>query len=159
MAKVGETIGYEEYRKDRQKVWDQRFVGLAKFWAQNSKDPSTKTGAVLVSPDRRDVILGYNGFPSQIADDYRLTVREEKYELIVHCEMNAVLNAKRDVAGYTLYTWPFLSCTRCAVHMLAAGITRFVAPKIPDELKERWEASLNKTKEIFEEAGVEVVEI
>lgn len=143
---------------DNQQKWDLRFINLAKQWSENSKDPSTQTGAVLVSPDRKDVILGYNGFPSQIEDDYRLTVREEKYELIVHCEMNAVLNAKRDVSGYTLYTYPFLSCTRCAVHMLTAGISRFVAPTIPPELEERWGPILEKTKEVFEEAGVEVVE-
>jgi dCMP deaminase len=137
--------------------WDLRFLELAKQVASWSKDPSTQTGAVLVSPDKKDVILGFNGFPSQIADDYRLTVREEKYELIVHCEMNAVLNAKRSVEGYTLYTYPFLSCTRCAVHMLQAGVKRFVAPEIPPELEERWGAALQKTKEVFEEAGVEVI--
>lgn len=138
--------------------WDNYFLGLAKYVASASKDPSTQTGAVLVSPDKKDVIFGYNGFPSQIEDDYRLTVREEKYELIVHCEMNAVLNAKRSVEGYTLYTYPFLSCTRCAVHMLTAGINRFVAPTIPPELEERWGPILEKTKEVFEEAGVQVVE-
>lgn len=136
--------------------WDLRFLELAKQVAGWSKDPSTQTGAVLVSPDKKDVILGFNGFPSQIADDYRLTVREEKYELIVHCEMNAVLNAKRSVQGYTLYTYPFLSCTRCAVHMLQAGIVRFVAPEIPPELYERWGKALEKTQEIFQEAGVQV---
>jgi dCMP deaminase len=148
---------WSEQFKATMPKWDLRFLELAKQVASWSKDPSTQTGAVLVSPDKKDVILGFNGFPSQITDDYRLTVREEKYELIVHCEMNAVLNAKRDVSGYTLYTYPFLSCTRCAVHMLQAGITRFVAPEIPPELEERWGAALKKTKEVFDEAGVEVV--
>lgn len=144
---------------DNQEKWDQRFLELAKQVASWSKDPSTQTGAVLVSPDKKDVILGFNGFPSQIADDYRLDVREEKYELIVHCEMNAVLNAKRDVSGYTLYTWPFISCTRCAVHMLTAGITRYVAPKpMTEDHVKRWEPILAKTREVFEEAGVECIE-
>jgi dCMP deaminase len=157
MAKQGETIGYDEYRQDRQQVWDQRYLEMAKLVASWSKDPSTQTGAVIVRPDRTVVSVGYNGFPASIADDYRLTVREEKYELIVHCEMNAVLNTREDLKGCTLYTHPFLSCTRCAVHMLTAGITRFVAPEIPEDLKERWGPILEKTKDVFEEAGVEVV--
>jgi hypothetical protein len=41
--------------------------------------------------------------------------------------------------------------------MLTAGITRFVAPEIPEDLKERWGPILEKTKDVFEEAGVEVV--
>lgn len=138
--------------------WDKRFLEMAQLVSTYSKDPSTQTGAVIVRPDKTVASIGYNGFPKQIEDDYRLSVREEKYELIVHCEMNAVLNTREDLRGCTLYTWPFLSCTRCAVHMLTAGITRFVAPKIPEDLVERWGAALEKTKEIFEEAGVEVVE-
>lgn len=124
-----------------------------------SKDPSTQTGAVIVRPDKTICAVGYNGFPANIKDDGRLNDREQKYELIVHCEMNAVLNTRESVAGYTLYTVPFLSCTRCAVHMIAAGITRVVGPTVPDILQERWGAIIEKTKEVFREAGVEVKEI
>lgn len=43
--------------------WDARFLDLAVFIGDWSKDPSTKVGAVLVRPDRTIAGLGFNGFP------------------------------------------------------------------------------------------------
>jgi len=140
--------------------WDERFLELSKVIASWSKDPSTQTGAVIVSPDRTIIAVGYNGFPKGMEDTPELYAnREVKYSRIVHCEMNAVLNAKQSVQGCTLYTWPFASCDRCAVHMIQAGITTFVFPKLPKELEERWKESVAKTKAYFEEAGVNWREI
>lgn len=139
--------------------WDDRFLNMAAEVAQYSKDPSTKTGAVIVRPDRTVAALGYNGFPAKLNDDPELYAdREVKYERIIHCEMNAVLNCRERVDGYTLYTWPFLSCPRCAVHMITAGITKVVAPAVPADKLERWGDAMERTKAIFAEAGVEIVE-
>jgi dCMP deaminase len=132
---------------------------MAREVASYSKDPSTQTGAVFVSPDKKDVIVGYNGFASRMNDDPALYAdRAEKYERIIHCEMNALINAKRPLDGYTLYTWPFISCHRCAVHMVQAGIARNIAPK-PDATKEtRWGDQFARSRRYFAEGGVEVVE-
>lgn len=140
--------------------WHLRFLLLAKHVAQWSKDPSTQTGAVLVSPDRTDVILGYNGFPSRMNDSpERYANREEKYSRIVHCEINALVHAKRSVAGFTLYTYPFISCDRCAVQMIEAGIVRAVAPEPTASQLERWAAAFTRTRSYFSEARVEIIEI
>lgn len=140
--------------------WDLRYLELARFVAGWSKDPSTQTGAVIVRPDNSVASLGYNGFPRGIRDTAdRYEDRDVKYSYIVHCEMNAVLSAHTHVQGCTLYTWPFLSCDRCAVHMIQAGITRAVAPTCPPDKAERWASVFNETKSRFEEAGVEWVEI
>ena len=70
------------------KKWDLRFIELAEFIAQWSKDPSTKTGAVITR-GVRVVSLRYNGFPQRIADsDERLNNRDLKYKIIIHCERN-----------------------------------------------------------------------
>jgi dCMP deaminase len=139
--------------------WDDRFLSMAADIASYSKDPSTKTGAVIIRPDRTIAATGYNGFPAKLNDDEALYAdRETKYERIIHCEMNAVLNARERVEGYTLYTWPFLSCPRCAVHMITAGITKVVAPACPEDKLERWGDALERTKSIFKEAGVIVIE-
>jgi dCMP deaminase len=115
---------------------------------------------VIVDEDRHIVSVGYNGFPHRLKDTpERLNDRPTKYSMIVHCEMNAVLNAQRSVKGCTLYTWPFLSCDRCAVHMIQAGINRVVAPVLPERLYDRWLESVNKTKAYFTEAGIEIVEV
>lgn len=140
--------------------WDLRFLRLAREVSTWSKDPSTQTGAVIVDGDRHIVSVGYNGFPARMSDHPRLYEdRETKYSRIVHCEMNAVINSPTSVKGCTLYTWPFLSCDRCAVHMVQAGIDRVVAPILPLHLYDRWLESVNKTKTYFREAKIEVVEI
>ncbi|MBI2669577.1 MAG: hypothetical protein HYX20_00290 [Candidatus Yanofskybacteria bacterium] len=59
--------------------WDRRFLALAEFVAQWSKDPSTKTGAVIVDSNNRLVSVGYNGFPRGVNDSpERLENREIK---------------------------------------------------------------------------------
>lgn len=140
--------------------WDRRFMDMTKLVAGWSKDPSTQTGATFVAEDKSVISVGYNGFPRRLNDTpERYADRETKYSMIVHCEMNAMMAAKQSLVGSTLYTWPFLSCDRCCVHMIQAGIARAVAPKLPAHLEERWGTSVAKTKAMFEEAGVEVVEI
>jgi dCMP deaminase len=140
--------------------WDLRFLKLAKEVASWSRDPSTQTGAVIVRPNRSVVSVGFNGFPQNMPDLPELYAnREEKYSRIVHCEMNAFIFAYGDVQGCTLYTWPFASCDRCAVHMLQAGIKRFVFPTLPPDKVERWGEPLARTKKYFNECKVEYEEI
>lgn len=140
--------------------WHYRFLMLAAHVAEWSKDPSTKTGAVIARPDRTVVSLGYNGFPRGVGDTpARLEDRNVKYDLMIHCEMNAVLSAHDDVRGCALYTWPFASCIRCAVHMVQAGIGAAVFPTLPERLTERWAESVRQTKKIYDESGVTWIEI
>lgn len=138
--------------------WDSRFLALAQHVAGWSKDPSTQTGAVIVK-GRRVVSLGYNGLPRGVADTpERLNDRELKYRIIVHCERNALLFAREDLAGATLYTWPFMSCPTCAAMVIQAGIVRHVAPVCPPDKAERWAQEFRLTRELFAEAGVTVIE-
>lgn len=140
--------------------WDSRFLEMAKLVSTWSKDPSTQTGGVIVRPDNTVVSVGFNGFPRTMLDAKDLYAnREEKYSRIVHCEMNAVLSANQSVKGCTLYTYPFLSCDRCAVHMIQSGIVRFVAPICPPEKAVRWEEQFKKTRRYAMETGVEITEV
>lgn len=130
------------------KKWDFRYLRMAKEIASWSKDPSTQCGAVIVDKDRRPVSWGYNGFPSGIEDtESRLHDRPVKYDLTIHCEINAILQADRSLLkGSTLYTWPFITCHRCAVHVASVGICRVVSV---DYAPERWEESFCKAAGIF----------
>lgn len=139
--------------------WDNRFLDLAKFISTWSKDPSTQTGAVIVRPNKVIASVGFNGFPQNMPDVQEFyDNREEKYSRIVHCEMNALLFAN-NVKGCTLYTYPFISCDRCFVHMLQAGITRFVAPKATEEQLTRWGKSFERVRQYAKEANVELIEV
>src|ERR1700733_15498817 len=87
--------------------WHRHFLSIAEACALMSKDPSTKVGAVIVGPDREIRSTGFNGLPRGIDDtDERLSDRDTKLKLVVHAEMNAVLNAARfgvSLKGCALY--------------------------------------------------------
>jgi len=141
------------------KKWDLRFLSLARLVSTWSKDPSTKTGAVIVRPDRTVASVGFNGFPTMMPDKEEwLNNREEKYSRVVHCEMNALLHMPDRIPGtvgmYTLYTWPCASCDRCLVHMAQAGIKKFVFPSPTEDMLSRWAKALDKSKQYLEEMGL-----
>ena len=145
--------------QERQRIWDARFLALAEHIAQWSKDPSTQTGAVIVD-GRKVVSLGYNGFAQGVNDTAeRLGVREVKYKMVVHCEVNAILFANRSLAGCTLYTWPFQSCAPCSAIVIQTGIKRCVAPVASKDLQERWKDDIQLAQIMFSEADVEFVEL
>lgn len=140
--------------------WDTRFLTLAAHVASWSKDPSTRTGAVIVDDSRRILAVGYNGFPRGMKDDpARYADRDFKYKHIVHCEINAILNCEHRPEGATLYTWPFGSCGDCAKVVAQSGIKRVVYPAMPKELAERWKESCDRARAIYEESGFEIKEI
>jgi dCMP deaminase len=143
---------------DHQRKWDLRFLRLAKEIATWSKDPSTQVGSLIVDQDRRIVSTGYNGFCKGVGDDpERYANRDEKYPRIIHGELNALLFANRDLQGCTLYTWPFMSCSRCAGPVIQKGITRCVAPETPPDQASRWGTDTLLAVEMFAEAGVTLV--
>lgn len=140
--------------------WDVRFLELAKHLAEWSKDPSTKVGAVAVR-DRRILATGYNGFPLGVADlPGRLENRNEKYLRTVHAEANAVAQAAKNAISLNnsdIYVWPFIPCSSCCTLLIQAGIKRVVVPDttIPD----RWEESFKMSRDMFSEAGVDLIVI
>lgn len=139
---------------------DLYFLKMAKHLASRSKDPSTKTGAVIVDSKGRVVSTGFNGFPQKMPDTIEhYNDRDSKYSRIVHCEMNALIFSHQDLEGCTLYTWPFLTCDRCCVHMLQAGIVRFVSPVCPADQATRWESTFRKSRTYIEECGAVYEEV
>ena len=110
----------------KQSEWDEYFMKIAEVVASKSKDPSSKMGCVIVDKNKRVVSLGYNGMP-QGADESKMTLSERpmKYYFAIHSEMNALIFAKRDLAGCTVYN-RVATCENCLKYCLQAGITRFV---------------------------------
>jgi dCMP deaminase len=150
--------------------WDHHFLHLAKECARMSKDPSTKVGAVIAGPDREIRSTGFNGLPRGIADtEYRLTNRDLKLKLVVHAEMNAILNAARfgaPLKGCTLYlaasddtgeVWGGPPCSRCVVEIIQAGISGIISyPK--KTVPSRWHEDLMLAAELLKEAGIKYEE-
>jgi len=139
----------------KDQMWHERFLKIAQQIASFSKDPSTKVGCVLVR-DRRIVSTGYNGFPRNISDSLdRLTDRDQKYEMTVHAEVNAITTAALhgvSTEGCSAYV-TFNPCSRCAAVLINAGIDSvFVAGNsiVPD----RWLQNFILASNMLAEAGV-----
>ena len=127
--------------------WHARFMTLANCAASWSKDANCKVGACLVSPDKRSFAFGYNGFPEGLADDER----PNKNAYTVHAEVNAIINARRDVSGWSLYCTK-APCFNCAKAILQAGIAQVVFPE-PDE-NSSWIDENNLALAMFKEAKI-----
>jgi len=134
--------------------WDERFIELAKLVGSWSKDPSTQVGAVIVDNDHRIISIGFNGLPKGVKDsEDKLNDREEKYNIIVHAEANALMFASKSLVGCTIYTWPFQPCSKCAGLIIQSGIKRVVSVIHTDE---RWKKNFSIAYDLLREAGVEV---
>ena len=132
--------------------WDRRFLELARFIARWSKDPSTQVGAVIATPRNRIVATGFNGLPAGVEDTMeRLKNRALKYEMVVHAERNAVLDARQDLTGCSLYVWPLPPCAQCAAMIIQTGIASVIAPTSDNQ---RWTEKIAIAEEMFREAGV-----
>lgn len=157
---VRRAVQQKQAEDDAQREWDITFLEMADLLARRrSKDPSTKVGAVIVSPNGKTIVsFGYNGFARGMNDDPALYAdRETKYSRIIHAEMNAVLNAGKSVDGCTLYTSKLPPCDRCAVFMIQAGIRRVVYENPAPEIAARWADSLAKTEAMFAEVGIPMI--
>ena len=135
--------------------WDERFLEMAQMVAGWSKDPSSRIGAVAVDDKRRVLSMGFNGFPRGIKDDDRLNIKVEKYERIVHAEMNCIYNATYNgisLDGSTMYVYGLPTCNLCALGLCQTGVKHVVMAKLP--VPEKWEKAWEKTKAIFDEAGI-----
>ncbi len=134
--------------------WDNRFSALAEHVAQWSKDPSTKVGAVIVDARRRVIGLGYNGFPRGVRDaEERYAEKRVKYALVVHAELNALMNSNFAVRDCDLYT-TMAPCTECTKAIIQAGIIRVISPEW--RLEGRWAEESSFCKQMFIESGVEL---
>lgn len=139
--------------------WDEYLLAGASWAATKSKDPSTKVGALIARPDRSVASTGFNGFPRGIEDrPERLNHRPTKYSMVVHAEINALLTAREDLTGYTLYC-TLMPCDRCFVQIIQAGIKRVVFPKPTTDELSRWGDAFNLVLQLAEEANIEMMEI
>lgn len=137
--------------------WTDKFLGLSEYIASWSKDPSTKVGAVITSHNNEIVSIGYNGLPRKVQDTPdRLNNRDVKYKMIVHAERNALLFAKRDLTDCVIYTWPFGPCPVCAGMIIQSGINTVV---FPGTTNPRWFDDIELSKKMFEEAGINFVQV
>ena len=141
------------------KKWDMRFLRMARdSFMTWSKDPSTKIGAVAVDPSTRAVLAGgYNGFPRKILDlAERLEDRGQKYNHMIHAEMNVICNAALtgvSLRDSVLYVYGLPICVACCPVVIQVGFSHAVEC-YPADLSGKWSEEGEISLRMFREAGI-----
>ena len=112
--------------KSKQQLLDERYLRMARIWAENSYCERRQVGALIV---RGDAIIsdGYNGTPSgfeNICEDEKNKTKP----YVLHAEANAitkVAKSNNSSLGATLYVTAS-PCIECAKLIIQAGIRRVV---------------------------------
>lgn len=135
--------------------WKKFGIDLATLVGSMSKDPSTQVGAYICDEDKRVVSMGYNGPPRGIDDQkWQQMDRQKKLAATIHAERNAILFARRDLTGTTLYvTRP--PCGPCAADIVQAKIKKVVYQAGDENFMARWGT---EGLEILKDGGVELEE-
>lgn len=138
----------QEHSINKQHALDERYLRMARIWAENSYCTRRKVGALVVK-DQMIISDGYNGTPSgfenRCEDENNVT-----YPYVLHAEANAITKLARssnNSDGSTLYVTAS-PCIECAKLIIQAGIKRVVYGE-----KYRLEDGLN----LLRRAGVEVI--
>ena len=135
-------------------------MGIAVLSSLRSKDPNTQVGACIVSPEKKIVGVGYNGFPIGCSDDELPWEREgewieTKYPYVCHAELNAILNSPiSSLKGATLYVALF-PCNECAKAIIQTGIRKVVYLSNKYETTDSTVAS----RKMLSAAGVELKQL
>jgi dCMP deaminase len=148
-----------------QEKWDLRFLDVARLVSTWSKDPSTQVGAVVVDRHRHIVGTGFNGFPRGVDDsEERYNDRDTKLKLVVHAELNALLQAGERARGGTIYVFPTFTtapnmCTGCAKAAIQAGVARSVCLVKVGEPISKWAEEIDTAAVMCREAGLLMNEV
>ena len=111
---------------EKQRKFDQRYLDMARIWAQNSYCQRRQVGALVV---KQGMIIsdGYNGTPSgfeNICEDETGVTKP----YVLHAEANAITKLARssnNSDGSTIYITAS-PCIECAKLIIQAGIKRVV---------------------------------
>ena len=111
---------------EKQKRLDERYLRMARIWAENSYCRRRQVGALVVK-DKMIISDGYNGTPSgfeNVCEDDNYVTKP----YVLHAEANAITKLARsnnNSDGATIYITAS-PCIECAKLIIQAGIRRVV---------------------------------
>jgi len=111
---------------DKQLLLDQRYMRMARIWAENSYCERRKVGALLVK-NKMIISDGYNGTPSGFENKCEDENNVSK-PYVLHAEANAISKVARShnsSDNATLYVTAS-PCMECAKLIVQSGIKRVV---------------------------------
>jgi len=137
----------------------QHFIEEAYLQAQNSPDPSTQNGALIVKFGYETEIIGRacNTFPPGVEKTPERLVRPLKYQFVEHAERGAIYDAARNgksTVGATMFV-PWAACADCGRAIICAGISKVVVHRrMMDATPDHWKESIKSAMIMLSEAGV-----
>ncbi len=111
---------------NKQHLLDQRYMRMARIWAENSYCKRRQVGALLVK-NKMIISDGYNGTPSGFENNCE-DPNNISMPYVLHAEANAITKVARSnnsSEGATLYVTAS-PCIECAKLIIQAGIVRVV---------------------------------
>lgn len=105
--------------------WDDFFLQLANDVSDRSSDAQFHAGAVIVDRDHHILGVGYNGFMAGVDDEFLPNIRPEKYDWMLHAELNAIFNCEHKPRGAIIYTNGH-PCLHCFQSIVQSGISEVV---------------------------------
>lgn len=136
-----------------------------KYAFENSMDPRTKTGAMVMDADLTTMLgIGTNVVRPGLVygKDYseeNLRDSPWKAENMIHSEDNGTSNARKtreDLTGAAMYMF-WVPCLPCANIVVDSGITKYIAHKqMIEKTPERWIESCIEGVDLMKKGGVEV---
>ena len=111
---------------NKQTLLDERYMRMARIWAENSYCERRKVGALLVK-DKMIISDGYNGTPAGFENQCEDENGNSK-SYVLHAEANAITKIARSnnsSDGATLYVTAS-PCIECAKLIIQSGIKRVV---------------------------------
>ena len=145
-----ETTAPKSNSPEKQKLLDQRYLRMARIWAENSYCKRRKVGALVVK-DKMIISDGYNGTPSgfeNVCEDEDNVTKS----YVLHAEANAITKLARssnNSDGSTLYITDS-PCIECAKLIIQAGIKRVVYAN---------KYRLTEGIDLLERANIEVIHL
>lgn len=119
IAKLATWKASKSHQQVERPNWDDFFLNLANEVSKRSSDAQTANGAVIVDNTRHILGMGYNGFMGGVDDSWLPNTRPDKYDWMLHAELNAILNCEHKPRGATIYVTghPCLHCFQCIVQV------------------------------------------
>lgn len=108
--------------------WDEYFLNIAKLVSSRSNDSQTRHGCVIVDKDNHIIGTGYNSFPKGMRDNELPNTRPEKYDYVVHSEVNCLLNCVVSPVGSRAYVTG-QCCNHCCFCLHNAGVEEIIMAK------------------------------
>jgi dCMP deaminase len=163
--RLGSALSSADIRVLNGRRFGARWLPVAKAMADQSKYDGTRVGAIVLGPGGETRSSGWNGAPrgakADEQGDARLADRETRLKWAVHAEANAIAGAARAgtvLLGSTMVV-THAPCCDCAKLIVQAGIARVIAPRPQPRLEQLWGADLAIARAMFQECGVEFIEL